>query len=126
MRQINFAVIFIICLAFSLFSIENTELGTIHLIPGIEVQAPISVELLVALGFGGVLAWLFSIWTHLERLLWSGKKVRQKNARIQELECKIEEYQAQIEFLQPSLPVVENFIAKKEVQVDAQSLLTSK
>ncbi len=126
MRQINFAVIFIICLAFSLFSIENTELGTIHLIPGIEVQAPISVELLVALGFGGVLAWLFSTWTHLERLLWSGKKVRQKNARIQELECKIEEYQAQIEFLQPSLPVVENFIAKKEVQVDAQSLLTSK
>ena len=69
-----------------------------------EVQAPISVELLIALGLGGVLAWLFSVWTHLERLLWSGQKVRQKNALIQELESKIEEYQAQVQSLQPSLP----------------------
>ena len=104
MRQVNFAIIFIFCLAFALFSIENTELCSIHLIPGMEVQAPISVELLIALGLGGVLAWLFSVWTHLERLLWSGQKVRQKNAQIQELECKIEEYQAQVQSLQPSLP----------------------
>lgn len=103
MRQVNFAIIFIFCLAFALFSIENTELGTIHLIPGMEVQAPISVELLIALGLGGVLAWLFSVWTHLERLLWSGQKVHQKNVQIQQLESKIEEYQAQVQSLQPSL-----------------------
>ncbi len=108
MRQVNFAIIFIFCLAFALFSIENTELGTIHLIPGMEVQAPISVELLIALGLGGVLAWLFSVWTHLERLLWSSPKVRQKNARIEELECKIQEYQAEINSLKPLLPFSNN------------------
>ncbi len=103
MRQVNFVIIFIFCLAFALFSIENTELGTIHLIPGMEVQAPISVELLIAVGLGGALAWLFSVWTHLERLLWSGQKVRQKDAQIQQLESKIEQYQAQVESKQPSL-----------------------
>ncbi len=104
MRQVNFAIIFIFCLAFALFSIENTELETIHLIPGMEVQAPMSVELLVAVALGGALAWLFMILSRLERLLWSGQKVRQKNAQIKELESKIEEYQAQVESLQPSLP----------------------
>ncbi|MGB3640778.1 MAG: LapA family protein [Rivularia sp. (in: cyanobacteria)] len=63
MRQVNFAIIFIFCLAFALFSIENTEFCSIHLIPGMEVQAPISVELLIALGNGVLLAWLFSVWT---------------------------------------------------------------
>ena len=124
MRQVNFAIIFTFCLAFALFSIENTELGTIHLIPGVEVQAPISVELLIALGLGGVLAWLFSVWTHLERLVWSGQKVRQKNARIQELECKIEEYQAQVQSLQPSLPPASDSITK-DAQSNAKALLTS-
>ncbi|MGB3654740.1 MAG: LapA family protein [Rivularia sp. (in: cyanobacteria)] len=69
MRQVNFAIIFIFCLSFALFSIENTELGTIHLIPGMEVQAPISVELLIALGLGGVLAWLFSVWTPAPKII---------------------------------------------------------
>ncbi|NJM20856.1 MAG: LapA family protein [Richelia sp. RM2_1_2] len=113
MRQVNFVIIFIFCLAFALFSIENTELGIIHLIPGVEVQAPISIELLIALGLGGVLAWLFSVWTHLERLIWSGQKVRQKNVRIQELECKIEEYQTQIQSLQPSLPPASDSITQE-------------
>lgn len=58
MRQVNFVIILIFCLAFALFSIENTELGTIHLIRGMEVQAPISVELLIAVGDGVLLAWL--------------------------------------------------------------------
>ena len=118
MRQVNFAIIFIFCLAFALFSIENTELGTIHLIPGKEVQAPISVEMLVALGLGGVLAWLFSVLSHLERLLWSGQKVRQKDAQIQELESKIEKYQAQLQSLQPTLAAASDSITQ-EAQVEA-------
>ena len=88
MRQVNFAIIFIFCLAFALFSIENTELGTIHLIPGMEVQAPISIELLIALGLGGVLAWLFSVWTPARKtfMVWSkssSKKCSHSRIRIQ-------------------------------------------
>jgi len=124
MRQVNFAIIFILCLAFALFSIENTELGTIHIIPGVEIQAPISVELLITLGLGGVLAWLFSIWTHLVRLMSSGQKVRQKDAQIQELECKIEEYQTQIKSLQPSLPPANDSLIQKG-EADTKVSLTN-
>ncbi|MBD2773489.1 lipopolysaccharide assembly protein LapA domain-containing protein [Iningainema tapete] len=104
MRQFNFVIIFILCLAFALFAIENTEPGTIHIIPGYQVQAPIAVELLLASGLGAVFAWLFSIWTHLGRLLVSGKQVRQKNVQLKELETKIEQYQAEIQSLQLALP----------------------
>lgn len=104
MKQVNFVLIFIICLAFVVFAIQNTEPGTIHIIPGLQVQAPISVELLLAFGLGGVFAWLFSIWTQLLRYLISIKQVRQKNIQIKELENKVQQYQAEIKSLQPTLP----------------------
>ena len=97
MRQVNLAIIFIFCLAFAIFGRENTDLGSIHLTPGVELQAPISVELLIALGLGGLMAWLLSLWVHLQGLLGSRQKVGQKDDRIEELECKIEEYLAQIQ-----------------------------
>ncbi|MGD1909913.1 MAG: lipopolysaccharide assembly protein LapA domain-containing protein [Rivularia sp. (in: cyanobacteria)] len=118
MRQVNLAIIFIFCLAFAIFGIENTELGTIHLTPGVEIQAPISVELLIALGLGGLMAWLFSLWVHLQGLLGSRQKVGQKDDRIEELECKIEEYQAQIQSLQLSLPPARDSVAQ-EAQINA-------
>ncbi|AFY33430.1 lipopolysaccharide assembly protein LapA domain-containing protein [Calothrix sp. PCC 7507] len=104
MKQVNFVLVFIICLALALFSIENTELSTIHIVPGVQVQAPIAVELLLAIGLGAVFAWLFSIWTHLQRQLVSSQQLRQKNVQIQELESKVKQYQADIQSLQPILP----------------------
>ncbi|NWF59094.1 MAG: LapA family protein [Fischerella sp.] len=104
MRQVNFVIIFIFCLAFALFAIQNTEPSTIHVIPGMQVQAPISVELLLAIGLGAVFAWLFGIWTHWQRLLLSSQKVRQSNGRIQELESRIEQYQVEIQSLKLALP----------------------
>ena len=81
MRQVNFAIIFIFCLAFALFSIENTELGTIHLIPGMEVQAPISVELLIALGSGGILAWFPPRLDSLRKtiMVWSKSSSKERS-----------------------------------------------
>jgi uncharacterized integral membrane protein len=104
MRQINFLIIFIFCLALALFTIENTEPGTIYIVPGLQVQAPIAVELFLAVGLGAVVAWLFSIWTHWQRLLLTRGQVRQKNVQIQELESKVEQYQAEIQSLTPALP----------------------
>lgn len=113
MRQVNFVLIFIFCLAFVVFAIQNTEPGTIHVIPGVEVQAPIAIELLLAFGLGGVFAWLFSIWTQLLRYLISNKQVRQKNIQIKELESKVQEYQAEIKSLQPALPPASDSITKE-------------
>ena len=63
MRQINFLMIFVFCLALVLFSLENTEPAMIQIVQGIQVQAPISVELILAMAVGAVLAWIFSLWT---------------------------------------------------------------
>jgi uncharacterized integral membrane protein len=108
MRQVNFVIIFISCLAFALFTIQNTEPSTIHIVPGVQVQAPIAVELLLAIGLGAVFAWIFSIWTHWQRLLLSNQKMRQTNVHIQELESKIEQYQTEIQSLKLALPPANN------------------
>ncbi|NEQ27524.1 MAG: LapA family protein, partial [Microcoleus sp. SIO2G3] len=86
MRQINFLVIFVICLALVLFGIENTEPAVIHVVQGMDLQAPLSIELLLAGGIGAVLAWVFSVWTQLQRMAESRSEVRQRESRIQELE----------------------------------------
>ncbi len=103
MKQVNFLIIFIFCLAFALFTLENTNLGTIYVLPGVEVQAPMAVELLLAAGLGAVFAWLFSMWTQLQRQILSGPQRKQK-VRIKELESKIEQYQAEVQSLQLALP----------------------
>jgi len=113
MRQINFVIIFISCLAFALFTLENTEPGTINVVPGFQVQAPIAVELFLASGIGAVLAWLYSIWTHWQRLLLSGQQVRQKNVQIKDLESKVEKYQAEIHSLKLALPPANDSLGKE-------------
>jgi uncharacterized integral membrane protein len=113
MKQINFVIIFLFCLALALFTLENTEPGSINVVPGVQVQAPIAVELLLASGIGAVLAWLYSIWTHWQRLLLSGQQVRQKNVQIKELESKVEQYQAEVQSLKLALPPVNDSLAKE-------------
>jgi hypothetical protein len=97
MKQINFVGIFAICLALVLFGIENTAPATIHVIRGISLQAPLSVELIVAMGIGAVLAWMFSLWTRLQRMIEVGGQLRTRDNRIQELEEDVERYKAEID-----------------------------
>ncbi|MGI8501324.1 MAG: LapA family protein [Hassallia sp.] len=112
MKQVNFVIIFIFCLALALFTIQNTEAATIYIVPGVQVQAPIAVELLLATGFGAVFAWLFSMWTQLQRQLLSSTQ-RKQNVRIQELESKIEQYQAEVQSLQLALPPAGDSLTKE-------------
>jgi gas vesicle protein len=66
----------------------------------VQVQAPICIELILAMGVGAILAWLFSIWTRLLRGIESGKQMRQmrsKEERIQELEQNIAQRQAELQ-----------------------------
>jgi uncharacterized integral membrane protein len=104
MRQINFVIIFVICLALVLFGIENTDPAVIRIAQGIELQAPLAVELIMAMGVGAVLAWVFSVWAQLQRAIDSGKDLRVRDSRIQELEENVERYKAEIEEQQRLLP----------------------
>ncbi|NJM72646.1 MAG: LapA family protein [Scytonema sp. RU_4_4] len=119
MKQINFVIIFILCLALALFALENTQTGTINVVPEVQVEAPIAVELVLASGIGAALAWLYSIWTHWQRLLLSSQQVRQKNVQIKELEKKVEHYQTEVQSLKLALPPMNDSLAK-EAQVIIQ------
>jgi len=110
MRSLNFFLIFLIGLALVLFSIENTEPTAIQVIKGVQIKAPLCVELIVATGLGAVLAWLFSLWSRMQRTLASRQEIRQvreKQQRIQELEQDIECYKAEVEAKQPLLESAE-------------------
>jgi uncharacterized integral membrane protein len=110
MRALNFFFIFLICLALVFFSIENTQPTAIQVIKGVQVKAPLCVELIVATGLGAILAWLFSLWSRMQRTLASRqqlRQVREKEQRIQELEQDIERYKAEVEAKQPLLESAE-------------------
>lgn len=104
MRQVNFVVIFVIALALVLFGIENTDPAVIHIVRGIDIEAPLCIELIMAMGIGAVLAWVFSVWVQLQGLLGMGKQIEQREVRIQELEQDVERYRVELEEQKPLLP----------------------
>jgi uncharacterized integral membrane protein len=96
MTHFNFVIIFIFCLVIALFTVENSQPATIQITPGLQVEAAIAIELLLASGLGAFVIGLFSVWTH-------SNQVRQKNKQIQELESKTKQYQTEIESLKLAL-----------------------
>jgi uncharacterized integral membrane protein len=107
MRQINFLMIFVMCLALVLFSLENTDPAAIHIVQDVQVQAPLAIELILAMGLGAILAWFFSVWTRLQKQLESRQVIRQmrsKDQQIEKLEQDVERYKAEVE--EQQLPVL--------------------
>ncbi len=104
MQLINLVLAFIVCLGLAFFSIENPEFASIQFIPGVDIQAPVSIEFIFAMGLGALLAWIFGAWASLQQFFTSGGKIRNQNKRIQELENQVEQYKAEIESTQAILP----------------------
>ncbi|KGF73026.1 hypothetical protein DO97_03020 [Neosynechococcus sphagnicola sy1] len=120
MRQVNFVIIFVMCLALVLFGIENTEPSVIRLVEGVQIQAPLSIELILAMGIGAVLAWVFSVWTGLQGLMdarQSQEVLEQKDETIQELEQDIERYKVELQEQRRLLPAADPVVTKAEVEV---------
>ncbi|NEO87652.1 MAG: LapA family protein [Spirulina sp. SIO3F2] len=100
MRQLNFVLIFVVCLAIALFCLQNTDPVMIQLIPGYQVESPLAVELLITLGIGAVLAWMFSLWTQLQQQLSAFQDyqlVKSRDRRIKDLEKEVKNYQDKLE-----------------------------
>ncbi|MGB7248391.1 MAG: LapA family protein [Phormidesmis sp.] len=103
MKQVNFVVIFVICLALVLFGIENTTPSVIHVVNGLDFEAPLSVELIIAAGIGATLAWVYSLWVHLQGVAQKIPEIEQRELKIQQLEEDVERYKVELEQL-PMLP----------------------
>ena len=109
MKPINFLLIFLVCLALVIFSLQNTQLTTIKLIEGIQLEAPLSVELVIATGLGAVLAWLFNLWSRMQHTIGSFRQMREirsRNKRIEELQENVERYEEELK-QRASLPASE-------------------
>jgi uncharacterized integral membrane protein len=104
MRQVNFSLIFVICLALVLFGIENTQLVGINIIQGVELKAPLAIELILAMGIGAVLAWVFSVWTGLQSTLETRQVLGEREEEIEILQADLERYKAELEEQQRLLP----------------------
>jgi uncharacterized integral membrane protein len=103
MRQINFVMIFVISLALVLFSIENTTPVTLKLVYGASIQAPLCVVLMVTLGIGAVLAWIFSVWVGVQRMLFTREEMQTRDSQIETLQEDLERYKAELDKQQPLL-----------------------
>ena len=109
MKPINFLLIFLVCLALVIFTLQNTQLTTIKLVEGIELEAPLSVELVIATGLGAVLAWIFNLWSRMQHTIESFGQMREihsRNKRIQELQEDVERYEEKLKHT-ASLPIAE-------------------
>ncbi|MGK7900704.1 MAG: lipopolysaccharide assembly protein LapA domain-containing protein [Hormoscilla sp.] len=106
-QQINFLLIFVFGLALIIFSLQNTEPATVKLVEGVQIQAPLAVELILAMGVGAVLAWIFSVWSRLQDMMVSRqgvKAVRERDKQIDLLEQDLESYKIQLQDFQAKLP----------------------
>jgi len=92
-KQINFLVLFIFTMALVLFALENTATATIQIIPGTAFDAPLCIELIVAIGIGAAIAWLFSIWTGVQVAIAGVGK----NKQIQNLKRQVNELSIQVD-----------------------------
>jgi uncharacterized integral membrane protein len=123
MRQLNFVMIFVVCLGFVIFGLENTQLVTIKFFGVKDVQAPLCVELILAMGIGAVVAWFFHLWNKWQVLVQSQETIvqnQEKEVRIQELEQDVERYKAEIQ--QYRLPPASSSLSseKETIEVMAQ------
>ncbi|NEO55967.1 MAG: LapA family protein, partial [Okeania sp. SIO3B5] len=75
-------------------------------VQGIEFQAPLSVELVIATGLGAILAWLFSLWSRMQHTITTFGEIRSRNKRIKELEKDMQRYQEE-QIQRASLPAAE-------------------
>ena len=86
MRSINFLIIFAFCVAMFFFGIQNTQSATIQVVPDrFQFEAPISLELIGAMGIGAVLAWVFSLWTGIQSTVVDFGKERRVKAKEKEI-----------------------------------------
>lgn len=100
MQALNLILIFALGLAIALFSLENTQLVSVNIIPGVTYQLPLSICIVITMGIGAVLAWLLMIWMKLQGWLIQFQKrraLKAKDKQIKELIEDVEQLQVQLE-----------------------------
>lgn len=100
MQPLNFLLIFAVVLGLVFFSLQNPDPVVVALTADLEVSAPLCMVLIVSMGVGAFLAWVFSTLASLQRLLSQRREQqirRRQEAQIRELQQQLQDYQLQLE-----------------------------
>ncbi|MFN3362135.1 MAG: LapA family protein [Pseudanabaenaceae cyanobacterium] len=102
MRQLTFLFFFIVVLILVFFGMQNTETAIIFLYKekDIKLEAPIAIEMILAMGVGAILAWLFAVWTGLQESVALSDKEKQIKAlqkKVEELSLQAEKHQLMLQ-----------------------------
>lgn len=128
MRQINFAIGFVITFALVLFSLENPGLVTIRIVPAtLELQLPLCVALIAAMGTGAVLAWILSVWGSLQGRIAQGnaqKRIREQERTIETLKENLGRYKVDLE-KKERVEQLQEDLEKYKAALEQQPLLPS-
>ncbi len=74
------------------FTLANTELTTVQIIPGVNTSLPLAALLLLSAGIGACCAWIFAGWTGmLDRT--QALELKENQDRITKLENDLSRYQ---------------------------------
>ena len=85
LRVFNFALIFALALLTTYFTLENTALATINIIPGVEGSLPVATLVIISIGIGACGTWLFATWS--DKLRGEEiKELEETRNRMQELQ----------------------------------------
>ncbi|PLS67749.1 MAG: DUF1049 domain-containing protein [Cyanobacteria bacterium M5B4] len=93
MRQLSFLFIFGVLLLLVMFAMKNPDPATILIYKDIKLEAPIAIEMILAMGVGAFLAWIFAFWSGIQESVSMSSKERQ----IKALQKKVEELSVQAE-----------------------------
>lgn len=126
MRQVNFVIGFVITFALVLFSLENPGLITIRIVPGtLQLQLPLCVAIIAAMGTGAVLAWILSVWGSIQARIAQGndrKKLREQERTIEALKEDLGRYKVDLEKKQ-RIEQLQEDLEKYKAALEQQPLL---
>ncbi len=106
LRVFNFALIFALALLTTYFTLENTALATINILPGVSGSLPVATLVIISIGVGACGTWLFATWS--DKLRGEEiKELEETRNRMKELQNDFNRLKATQNNLLPVLTVPE-------------------
>lgn len=124
MRQVDFVILFGVLLAISLFAMQNATPVMVAFAPGVKLELPLAVELLLAAGVGAGFAWMYGLWMKMQFVVESreqNREIREKEAFIEEMKKTVVELETKMKQLPPSKRAEAD-----EVEIDATQVTEAK
>ncbi|KKI98694.1 LapA family protein [Prochlorothrix hollandica] len=128
MRQINFVIGFVIIFGLVLFSLENPTMVMIRVVPGsLELQLPLCIAMIGAMGFGALLVWVLSVWGEIQSRFsktFDRRKIKEQEKQIESLQEDLGKYRLNLD-KKKQLEKMQDDLERYRTIVEDKRLLSS-